>query len=292
MFDMHPSAPRATGFMRHVRACNRHDLSVFRPFSIAGITVGQVRVAFMDRLLDLGLPFVPDAGGVALHPGLTEPAARTRAVAMALDRLVADGMVPTLRREMYAVSESWGTPVLMEIDRAAVPFFGITAYGLHVNGFVRKQDGLHLWVGKRAMDRGVAPGQYDNLVAGGQPAGLSLTDNLVKEAWEEAGLPRDMALKAVPVGVVSYLMEQDKGLKPDVLFLYDLELPAGFVPRNTDGEVERFELWPIARVAESVRDSDDWKFNVNLTVIDFLIRHGWLTPDHPEYPDLCRGLRR
>ena len=62
-------------------------------------------------------------------------------------------------------------------------------------------------------------------------------------------------------------MEQEKGLKPDVLFLYDLELPADFVPRNMDGEVERFELWPMARVAASVRDSDDWKFNVNLTVI-------------------------
>ncbi len=292
MSGTHANDRHATGFLRHVRACNQHDLSGFRPFSIAGITVGQVRLGFMEQLLALGAPFVPDAGGVALHPGLTGPEARTRAVAAALDRLVADGTIPRLRREMYAVSESWGRPVLMEMDRAAVPFFGITAYGLHVNGFVRAPDGLHLWVGKRAMDRGVAPGQYDNLVAGGQPAGLSLADNLVKEAWEEAGLSREMAMTAAPVGVITYLMEQDKGLKPDVLFLYDLELPADFVPRNTDGEVERFELWPLARVAASVRDSDDWKFNVNLTVIDFLIRHGWLTPDHPEYLDLCRGLRR
>jgi 8-oxo-dGTP pyrophosphatase MutT (NUDIX family) len=283
---------RAPGFLRHIQACNRHDLSGYRSFSIAGVTVGQVRVSFMERLLALGLPFMPDAGGICLHPGLTDAASRTRAVAAALDRLVADGAIPKLRREMYAVADGWGRPTLMELDRAAIPFFGVTAYGLHVNGFVRQPDGLHLWVGKRAMDRGVAPGQYDNLVAGGQPAGLSLADNLVKEAWEEAGLPADMALRAVPVGAITYLMEQDKGLKPDVLFLYDLELPPDFVPHNTDGEVERFELWPIARVAESVRDSDDWKFNVNLTVIDFLIRHGWLTPEHPEYLDLCRGLRK
>lgn len=283
---------RATGFLRHIRACNRHDLSGFRPFSIAGVTVGQVRIGFMERLLALGPPFIPDAGGLSLHPSLTDAPSRTRAVAAALDRLVADRTIPKLRREMYAVSDGWGHPTLMELDRAAIPFFGITAYGLHVNGFVRREDGIHLWVGKRAMDRGVAPGQYDNLVAGGQPAGLSLADNLVKEAWEEAGLPADMARLAVPVGAITYLMEQDKGLKPDVLFLYDLELPPDFVPRNTDGEVERFELWPIARVAQSVRDSDDWKFNVNLTVIDFLIRHGWLTPDHPEYLELCRGLRK
>ncbi|MFV3131867.1 DUF4743 domain-containing protein [Niveispirillum sp. KHB5.9] len=288
MFDNLPT----TGFLRHVRACNRHDLSGFRAFSIEGVTVGQVRTGFMERLLTLGLPFLPDAGGITLHPGLDGPQARTRAVASALERLVADGVIPRLRGEMYGVTAGWGQPLLMEMDRAAVPFFGVTAYGLHVNGFVRRPEGLHLWVGKRAMDRGVAPGQYDNLVAGGQPAGLSLPENLVKEAWEEAGLPAEMALTAVPVGTVTYLMEQEKGLKPDVLFLYDLELPADFIPRNTDGEVERFELWPIAKVAASVRDSDDWKFNVNLTVIDFLIRHGWLTPDHPEYLDLCRGLRR
>lgn len=280
------------GFLRHVQACNRHDLTGFRPFVVAGRTVGHVRSGFLRTLLAMGPPFVADGDGLALHPDLDTPADRTRALSLALARLVADGEIPALRGEMYAVGAGWGRPVLMEMDRAAVPFFGVTAYGLHVNGFVRRPDGIHLWVGKRAADRGVAPGRYDNLVAGGQPAGLSLAENLVKEAGEEAGLPPALVRRAVPVGAITYLMEQRHGLKPDVLFLYDLELPADFVPRNTDGEVERFELWPLSRVAASVRDSDDWKFNVNLTVTDFLIRHGWLTPDHPEYLDLCQGLRR
>lgn len=288
MFD----SSQIKGFLRHVRACNRHDLSGFRPFSIDGVTVGQVRIRFMERLLSPGMPFVPDAGGISLHPGLTDADTRTEAVAAAVARLVADGSLPRLRREMYDVTPRWGQKALMRLDRAAVPFFGVAAHGLHVNGFVRKADGLHLWVGLRARDRGVAPGKYDNLVAGGQPAGLSLTENLVKEAWEEAGLPAELAQRAQPVGVITYLMEQEKGLKSDVLFLYDLEVPADFTPRNNDGEVERFELWPIDRVAQSVSSSDDWKFNVNLTVIDFLIRHGWLRPDHADYLEICQGLRR
>ena len=287
-----PPRPAATGFLRHIQSCNRHDLSGFRPFSIAGTVVGQVRPAFRDRLLGLGPLFIPDGDGIALHPGLTTAEARTQAVASGLQRLVQERALPRLRREMYAVAAEWGQPALLELDRAAVPFFGVKAYGLHVNGYVRRGDGLHLWVAKRAMDRGVAPGQYDNLVAGGQPAGLTLTQNLIKESWEAASLPPALAVQARPVGAITYLMEQAKGLKPDILFLYDLELPADFVPVNSDGEVERFELWPLEQVAASVRDSDDWKFNVNLTVIDFLIRHGWLTPDHPEYLELCRGLRR
>lgn len=287
---VHPTG--GSGFLRHVQACNQHDLSDFRPFHVGDATVGHVRAYFRDLLLDLGPPFVAQGDGIGLHPSLTDPADRSRAVDGALRQLGAAGLLPCPRRERYAVSEGWGQPALMTIDRAYVPYFGITAYGLHVNGYVRRPDGLHLWVAKRALDRAVAPGQYDNLVAGGQPAGLTLAENLVKEAGEEASLPPDLARKAVPVGAISYLMEQDKGLKPDILFLYDLELPADFTPVNSDGEVERFELWPLSRVAASVRDSDDWKFNVNLTVIDFLIRHGWLTPDHPEYLDLCRGLRR
>jgi len=281
-----------SGFMRHIEHCNRHDMAGFRPFRVEDQNVGWVRPAFCDRLLAFPDIFQADGEGVALSPALATPAQRTDAVGAVLEALVADGGIPRLRREIYGVQTAWGTPPLLAMDRAAIPFFGVTAYGLHINGFVRRADGIHLWVATRARDRGVAPGQFDNMVAGGQPLGLSLRDNLVKEAREEADLPPDLALQAQPVGAITYRMEQKKGLKPDVLFVYDLELPDDFIPRNTDGEVERFDLWPLEKVAAGVAQTDDWKFNVNLVVIDFLIRHGWLGPDHPEYLDLCRGLRR
>jgi hypothetical protein len=96
--------------------------------------------------------------------------------------------------------------------------------------------------------------------------------------------------RARPVGAVSYCTERSEGLRHDVLFCYDLELPADFVPVNTDGEIAEFYLWPSDRVAETVRDSDDFKFNCALVVIDFLIRHGLIQPDHPDYVALLRGL--
>ena len=49
---------------------------------------------------------------------------------------------------------------------------------------------------------------------------------------------------------------------------------------------------PIAEVAEIVRGSRDvFKFNCSLVVIDFLIRHGQIGPEHPEYFYLVTGLR-
>ena len=46
------------------------------------------------------------------------------------------------------------------------------------------------------------------------------------------------------------------------------------MPHAADGEVEEFELWPIERVMAAVRDTDDFKFNVNLVLIDLFRRHG------------------
>ena len=82
------------------------------------------------------------------------------------------------------------------------------------------------------------------------------------------------------------------GLKPDVQFCYDLELPDGFTPVNQDGEIAEFFLWPIAKVAEVVSETREFKFNCNLVIIDFLLRHGLIDPHHPDYLDIAKGLRQ
>jgi len=81
-----------------------------------------------------------------------------------------------------------------------------------------------------------------------------------------------LARQVVAVGAISYCVEAPDGLKPDVQFCFDLELPADFTPRNTDGEIDEFYLWPIAKVAEIVAETGEFKFNCNLVVIDFLLR--------------------
>jgi 8-oxo-dGTP pyrophosphatase MutT (NUDIX family) len=129
------------------------------------------------------------------------------------------------------------------------------------------------------------------MVAGGLPHGLSLEENLVKEAAEEAAVPEQLAQNAVPVGAISYNRITQRGFRRDVLYCYDLEVPDDFVPCNMDGEVEEFMLLPLGEIAEIVRETDDFKLNCNLVVIDFLIRHGWLGPESPEYLALVTGLR-
>jgi 8-oxo-dGTP pyrophosphatase MutT (NUDIX family) len=130
------------------------------------------------------------------------------------------------------------------------------------------------------------------MVAGGLPWHTSLHDNLLKECAEEAGMRAELAATAVAVGTVSYLAESAYGIKPDTLYCYDIELPDNFVPVCSDGEVESFELMHIDRVREIVHDTEEFKPNCNLVIIDFMIRHGVLDPDQEQYAELVSRLHR
>jgi 8-oxo-dGTP pyrophosphatase MutT (NUDIX family) len=184
-----------------------------------------------------------------------------------------------LRNETFDVRGAPDGPVLAQIDRGAIPSFGVEAVGVHVNGLVHRPDGLHVWIGRRAADRMLDPGKLDHLTAGGVPAGLTPEQTLVKEAAEEAAIPAALARRARHVATIRYAMERREGLRRDRLHCYDLDLPEDFVPHAADGEVEGFELWPIARVLQTVRDTDEFKFNVNLVLIDLFLRHGLIAAD-------------
>jgi 8-oxo-dGTP pyrophosphatase MutT (NUDIX family) len=177
-----------------------------------------------------------------------------------------------LRDEMYPVVLAFNDTPLAEIDRYAIPFFGLCGFGVHANGYVKKQDGLYVWVGKRAKDRQIEPGKLDNILGGGLPIGLSVEENLYKEAKEEAGIEQELARNAVFVKTINYRFELEEGIRNDSIFVYDLELDENFTPHNTDGEVEEFRLMPAAEVANLIADNNSFKFNCGLIVADFLLR--------------------
>lgn len=275
----------------YIEELNRWEPAHFIPFEVDGLTLGRVRPEFAARLATWREVFRCDPKGLHLAPGLSGFDARTRAVAGVLEALVAEGALPYLHGERYPVGLERHAPRFL-MDRAAVPFFGVRAYGQHLNGYVRRPDGLWMWLARRAGDRRHYPGRLDQLAAGGLPHGLTLAENLAKECAEEAGMPAALAAAARPVGTLTYCRETDTGLKPDTIYCYDLELPEGFEPCNTDGEVAEFELLPLTEVEQRLREDEVFKPNCGLVVIDFLIRHGRLDPERADYPALVCGLHR
>ena len=274
-----------------VRALQACDWRRFRPFQVGEAPVGWIKHPFADRLRAFDTVFTVEPDRVRLSERLTDFDSRTEAVDQVLRQLLAAGEVAGWRNERYPVATAFDASPLLAIERAGVPFFGTRSYGVHLNGFVGGGADMRLWVGRRAKNKATAPGKLDHLVAGGVSCGLSLRETLVKECAEEADMPESLAKQARPVGIVSYRMEMDGGLRDDVLFCYDLAVPEDFSPVNRDGEIESFSLRPIGEVRRIIADTEEFKWNVGPVIIDLLVRHGIVTPEEPDYLALIAGLR-
>ena len=46
----------------------------------------------------------------------------------------------------------------------------------------------------------------------------------------------------------SYVHEASDGIEAETEFIYDLELPADFLPNPLDGEVSEYHLWDMEKV--------------------------------------------
>ena len=100
--------------------------------------------------------------------------------------------------------------ILATVNRNAAPYLGLDSVGVHLLCYVRhatqddninNTDGnsISLWLAQRSENKSQYPLSWDPTVAGGQPYGISLHENMIKEAYEEAGIDRSMIVHhAVP----------------------------------------------------------------------------------------------
>lgn len=258
--------------VRHIHACRSATIPGQRvPFRTAGRQVGWILHEDAQALRAYGAELDQAGGGVTVAPD---------ALQSAMHALSKAGRF-RWRDERFDVRGHDGSgPVLATVDRGALPVLGIVAWGAHLNGLVRRGNGdWHLWVGRRADDRPLDPGKLDNLTAGGVPAGLTPLQTLFKEGQEEASLPEALLRGAAPVATIGYEVERAEGLRRDRLACFDLVLPDSFEPIAQDQEIAGFALWPIQDVLDRVLCTDDFKFNVNLVLIDLFIRLGIVQGD-------------
>jgi 8-oxo-dGTP pyrophosphatase MutT (NUDIX family) len=278
--------------LRQLRRYPAVNYGNYLRFIVAGQHVGWVRRDVAPHLARFADIFLQDDARIVLQPDLTDADARSVAMAKVLENLRTDGLVPGWRNEIYPVGRGFDQPVLLRMERAATPLFGVLSYGVNVNGLVQRADGLHVWIGRRSPHKQVDPNMLDLLAGGGQPLGISIEDNLIKECHEEAGVPAAMASQAKPVSVITLQIEATEGLRVGLQFNYDLYLPVDFQPRNTDGEVAEFKLMPVVELLDRLQTGDEFMYDIALAKIDLLIRHGFIGPDEPHYLDLLAGIRR
>ncbi|QTR02754.1 DUF4743 domain-containing protein, partial [Saccharothrix algeriensis] len=261
------------------------------PFAAGGFHLGWINRTRLDLIrAERAFTVFPDL--VMLDEDLATPSLRTAAVAELAQRWHDLDLVPGWRNEPYDVVPYPGGPVVLRMERALTRLFGLINVGAHVNGYVRDGDDVLMWVARRSADKPTYPGRLDQVVAGGVIASMTPEAVARKEAWEEAGIDADLVEPIRPTSAVTMFMEHGDVISRDVNHVFDLELPADFVPRPVDSEVAGFELHPVEKLIGTVTGSREFKPDCNLVVLDFLIRHHHLRAGDPLYRHSALGLRR
>ncbi|CAG9270224.1 NUDIX hydrolase [Paraburkholderia unamae] len=266
----------------------RFDVGAHLPFHIGDERVGWIRendVALLARWPDVfEIDGDADNARVTLAPHFDNVAARSAALGSVIGALAAEGRIPGWRNETYAIRNAFDATPLAYIERAASRFFGTMTYAVHLNGVVEYAERApQLWIARRSDTKATDPGMLDNVVAGGIGWGFGIEATLVKECWEEAGIAADLAREARAGRTVHVLQSLPEGTQAEQIFVYDLALPADFVPHNQDGEVGEHRL---ARIDETARWIEEGAMTVDasLATLDCLLRRQWIDED------ACEGI--
>lgn len=272
--------------------CHQCDKSQYQPFYIGLTQVGWVQRDHSTRLLtQFPSVFIPAVRtGIRLQPCLSNFEQRTQALNQVIAVLREQQTVSSWRSEYYPIMTTYQEEPLCAVERSVTPFFGITTYGTHLNGYTVKSGELHLWIAERSSRDGFAAGKLDNIAAGGLPINVSPDSNVLEEALTEAGISKAWQKQLQTIGQVSYLLETPAGITPDVMFTYDMPLPEDFEPTPDGNEIKTFHCMPIQAVIELLSETQRVKYNSALVMIDFLIRHNIITADYPNYEQITTTL--
>jgi 8-oxo-dGTP pyrophosphatase MutT (NUDIX family) len=260
----------------------------YRPLVVDGEPLGLVDDERAARLARFAA-FRVDERAVALAPRLATPDARSAALAEAALALREEGALPAWRDEVFEVAAKFGAPAAFLIERGAARYLGVRTYAAHLNGVVRSANGTKMWFARRSPTKAVDPGLLDNLVGGGIAARMRVDTTLVKESWEEAGIPEVLVRRARPAGAVHVRRAMIDGLQRETLFVHDLDVPADFAPVNQDGEAVEHRLVDIAGAARLIGQTqgpDEVTLDASVVVLDYFVRRGEIAPDDPGFAAL------
>jgi len=218
------------------------------------VAVGSIEAALGEHLRAAKLPIRRIADGWQVDA----PAAASLAAIAAWLRDA--GLAGRWRDELLAVVDAEERPIAA-VERGVVRVLGLVTFAVHLVGLAA--DG-RIWVQQRAFDKATDPGLWDTLMGGQVGAGETVETALVRETAEEAGLDIAGLLDLEKGDRLTIRRPVAKGYMVEHLDVYRARLPAGVVPRNRDGEVERFECVNAGELEERLARGD---FTLEATLI-------------------------
>eukprot|EP00571_Detonula_confervacea_P001948 CAMPEP_0172320362 /NCGR_PEP_ID=MMETSP1058-20130122/40378_1 /TAXON_ID=83371 /ORGANISM="Detonula confervacea, Strain CCMP 353" /LENGTH=402 /DNA_ID=CAMNT_0013035617 /DNA_START=289 /DNA_END=1497 /DNA_ORIENTATION=- len=258
---------------------------------------------------------------------------RTAAFDHVTNHLISSGIISRKHSDVYPISPFIKSPticsnggsengekvVLAHVNRNTAPYLGIDSVGVHLHCYVCRQgeeggDEIScknnkkptiegVWLAKRASTKSHHPNYWDPTVAGGQPANLSLADNIVKEAHEEAGVPAEWINKSSngsdtmfsdhthdPLTITT-AKPDGTCLKRSLYYSSDLQVPHDWTPIPVDGEVSEFKFYSMKELEEELRFGNSLRPAMRSVLLDFMMRHDALKGEE-NIQELRNAMRR
>lgn len=217
-----------------------------------------------------------------------------------VDKIIGDTSFRTVHGQHSEPFAVLGAKFPVQIERFCAPLFGIINRGAHLTIYTREAESMKIWVPRRSASVFTYPNMLDTTVAGGVPASESPLENVVREADEEASLPANMVMPNIKAcGALTYIQESagrtenEPGvIAPDIVYVFDLEVDRAIIPRPKDDEVKEFYLLTVEEVRRALTRAE-FKTNSAVVMIDFLIRHGFITSDNEkDYVEIISRMHR
>lgn len=281
-------------FLDKIRPYKSIDLTRFVRVLIDGQGIGWTKPDFANVLSDFNDTWVLNEDGLHLNAALTTYQERTNAIDETFTAMGEQGLMPNLPDYTKLGGIDW-FPIygpdrshLAIIKRFFAPFLGVYWESVIVNGY----HGAMYWSPRRGPLVEASPGKMDALVAGSILHDQTKEEALYDEGHCEAGITEEWS-DSLELVRDFQLYYPNKGgfLAHERFYIYDFDTKGVFQPKtNLPGEVEGIFEYEMSHVMAMVQDGDVFKPQINIVVTDFLIRHGYITPDHPEYAEIVALL--
>jgi len=260
------------------------------PVRVGGIAIGWGGAGWRARALAPPTPFALRDGALTLIAACDDFAGRSAALSGWAQRVRERWDPPGWRDEPIVVR---ATPqpdalALFSIERALLRPLGLALRSVQVCAWTETAAGPLLWIARRSPAKPVDPGRLDALVGGGIAGFDEPLQTLLRECAEEAGIPEALARRARPAGSLETdYAALDAGLAVrhrEHVTLYELRLPAGFVPIAADGEHEAIMPMTPAEALASI-GTGQWTREGAQATAELIARRGWAAAPRRSRPD-------
>lgn len=277
-------------FSATIRPYKSADLTGFLRVFVAGQPVGWTKPEFAALLDSFNDTWFLRDNALHMNDALADFDTRAKAIDDTFVALSDQGHIPAMPDYSMLGGIDW-FPIYsgQDIDRLALvrrfyaPYLGIHFKTVMVHGY---HDNRY-WAAKRGKIVEGAPGMMDIMVAGAVRHDQTLEEAVLDEGYAEAGISRDWLPDIRHKQDLELYYLNDGGFFINETFhIYEFDTKGEFTPRtNLPLEVEGFQEYSMHDLLIAVQHGGIFKGQINMVLTDFLIRHGYLTKDHPDFEE-------